>query len=228
VFASKKKGRVGRKKTHVRAELCELAVNVPLNKRGTYWSLASHLNVSKDTVMRSVAEGVFRIHSSALKPFLTEENKDERYQFAMSQIDLGSMTGNEDEVWQYEAMFDEVHVDKKWFNETFETRRYLLVADREGQTGEENPSRKVKHKRHILVPKIMFLSAQARPRHDPHRNCVWDGKLAMILIGNWVKAQRNSKYYKKGDLCWKNHNVDTQAYFENMEDVVRTIAKDWP
>jgi hypothetical protein len=68
---------------------------------------------------------------------------------------------NERRPWQYKQMYDEVHVDEKWFNEMFKVRRFLLLA--------EEPSliRKTKHKAHI--PKIMFLSAQARPILDPHK-----------------------------------------------------------
>jgi hypothetical protein len=57
---------------------------------------------------------------------------------------------------------------------------------------------------------------------------MWSRKLALIPIGNWVQAKRKSKYYKKGDIKWKNRNVDTRAYFECMEDVACSIAKEWP
>ncbi len=91
---------------------------------------------------------------------------------------------------------DRVDVDEKWFNdETFKIRRYLLLK------GEEALVCTVRHKKQIS--KVMFLFAQARPRYDPHRKHVWDGKLAMILIGHWVKVNRTSKYYKKGDLKWR-------------------------
>jgi hypothetical protein len=29
-------------------------------------------------------------------------------------------------------------------------------------------------------------------------------------------------------MRWKNRNVDTQAYFECMEDIVREVAVKWP
>jgi hypothetical protein len=118
-------------------------------------------------------------------------------------------------------MFDEVHLDEKWFNKTFETRRYFLVKG-----GEKEPSRKVNHKKHI--PKIMFIAAQARPRYDPSTKATWDKKLALIPIGNWIRQQRRSKYYKRGDARWKNRNIDTQGYFECLEDIVRAIASKWP
>ena len=220
VFDSAKKGNVGRKKVYDREVLGERLLNVPLNERGTYRNLASQLDISKDTAKSLVGEGVIRIHTSALKPFLTDKIKDARYLHATSKIDLGSLNVHEERAWQYKGMFNEVHVDEKWFDETFETRKYFLGK------GEPEPLRQVTHKKHI--PKIMFLAAQARPRYDPSTKSTWDGKISLIPIGNWVRQQRKSPYYKKGDARWKNRNVDTQAYFECMEDIVRGIASKWP
>jgi hypothetical protein len=220
VFETLKRGTVGRKKKHCRKALAEKTLNVPMTERGTYRNLAAQLNVPKNVVSSMVKEGVLRVHQSHVKPLLNEKQKQARYAFAVSKIDLRSLTEDPDKAWQYEAMMDEVHVDEKWFDETFESRKFLLVNE------EEDPIRKTRHKSHI--PKIMFLSAQARPRRDPHTKHWWDGKIALIPIGHWVKAKKNSKYYKKGDEKWKNRNVDTQAYFEHMEDIVREIAIKWP
>jgi hypothetical protein len=43
-----------------------------------------------------------------------------------------------------------------------------------------------------------------------------------------VRQHRRLKYYAKGQERWKNRNVDTQAYFECMEDIVRAVAVQWP
>ena len=51
---------------------------------------------------------------------------------------------------------------------------------------------------------------------------------AMLPIGDYVMAQVNSKYYKRGDRKWQNKNVDTETYLELMETVVRCIASKWP
>jgi primosomal protein N' len=67
--------------------LAQIALNVPLNERGTYRDLASQFDVSKDTVKNLVKEGVLQIHSSAVKPYLTNANKDERFQWAVSKIE---------------------------------------------------------------------------------------------------------------------------------------------
>jgi hypothetical protein len=184
VFQSKKKNCGGHGKKDRKA-LAQIALNIPLNQRGTYRDLALQLDVSKDTVKNLVKEGVLRIHSSAVKPYLTDANRDERFQWAVSKIDLASIAVLQyvERDCQFVGMFDKVHVDKKWFNKMFEKRCYLLVNHKE-----DNPNRSIRHKKHI--PKIMFLCAQARPRHDPHRNCMWDGKLALIPIGHWVRAKR--------------------------------------
>jgi hypothetical protein len=96
-------------------------------------------------------------------------------------------------------MFDKVHVEEKWFDKTFESSKILLAK------GQEPPNRKTHHKSNI--PKIMFLCAQAQPHFDAHQKHSWDGTITLILIGHWVKAKRNSRYYKKGDKKWKNRNV---------------------
>jgi hypothetical protein len=135
--------------------LQEKALKVPTNERGTYSDLADKLDVCVGTVHTLVRkENIFRVHTSVLKPLLTNKNKEDRYLFAQSKIDMGSVML--ERPWQYKGMFDEVRVDEKWFNEMFKKKKMLLV------TGEEEPVRKTRHKNHI--PKIMFLSAQARPR----------------------------------------------------------------
>jgi hypothetical protein len=203
VFENQKKERVGRKRVHDCNVLKERTLNVPLNERQTYQSLADSLKVLVKTVQNLMKEGTLCAHTSAVKPYLTDENRRTRLSWCMEKIDLvGAAMLNPK--WQYQGIFNEIYVDEKWFNETFETQKYFLAHD------EEPPAHKCRHKKHI--PKIMFLSAQACPRHDRHRNAMWDGKIAFIPIGNWVKQQRRSKYsYVKGENRWKNGNVDPQA-----------------
>jgi hypothetical protein len=186
VFESGKKGSVGRKKAHDRQVLGELAANVPVLERGTIRNLATAINIPKSTVHRLVEEGLFRPHTSDIKPLLNQKQKEARLCFATSKIDVRSLSDNPENSWQYVGMFNEVHVDEKWFNETFETRRMFLVKD------EPEPERKTRHKGRI--PKIMFICPQARPRYDPDKKHAWDGKIALISIGNWVRQQRRSKY----------------------------------
>jgi hypothetical protein len=125
VFEAGKKGKVGRKKADRRV-LAEKTLNVPIQEKGTIRNLASQLDVSKDTVHRMIGEGVFRVHSNSIKPLLTEKAKEKGYTHCVDKIDPSSINKEE---WQYVGMFDEVHVDEKWFDKTFETRKYLLLTD---------------------------------------------------------------------------------------------------
>ena len=90
----------------------------------------------------------------------------------------------------FKNMFDEVHVDEKWFDLTFDGRRVILME------GEAPVKRSTRHKSY--VQKVMFLCAQARPRDR------WDGKLGIWPIGRWVKAQKNSCNRLAGTMEWKN------------------------
>jgi len=110
--------------------------------------------MSKSTVHRLIKEGNFiKPHSSAIKPYLMDDNKIGRVQYCMSHLN---------HMGQFEFMMNEIHLDEKWFSLSKNVRRFYL-AD-----GEEEPHRTTKSKR--FMAKVMFLAAVAQPRHDTHRN----------------------------------------------------------
>jgi hypothetical protein len=217
-----KKSQCGRKRKYDRAALAEKTANLPLNERSTLRNHAAALGVSLKTSWNLLNEkdSAFKVVSSTIKPSLTDLNKDERLFYCLTFIDPRSVTTRNSADWQFREMFDEVHVDEKWFYLTKVARRYIMAAD------EEDPQRSTRHKSHI--EKVMFLCAQARPKHDTTTNKMWDGKLGIWPIGEYTKAQRTSKKFKKGDMKWKNKNVDSAVYLDLMRDVVRQIASQWP
>jgi DNA-directed RNA polymerase sigma subunit (sigma70/sigma32) len=73
---------VGKKKVNNQNILKERVLNVPLNDRRTYQSLANHLKVSKHMVQRLQKEGLLKLYTSEVKPHLTEESKQTRLTFA--------------------------------------------------------------------------------------------------------------------------------------------------
>jgi hypothetical protein len=105
-------------------------------------------------------KGVFRSHSNAIKPVLTDANKYRRLQFALSFVQP---------TLEFNEMLDVVHLDEKWFYLTKTSRRYYLVP------GEAEPNRRCKSKR--FITKVMFLAAVARPRFVESTGVWWDGKL---------------------------------------------------
>jgi hypothetical protein len=89
VFQSRKKGSVGKKQVHDQIVLKERTLNVPLNDRGTYpQSPTDNLKVSKHLIHNLAKEGVLSVHSSAIKPYLTDENKKEGFKWCLEKLDL--------------------------------------------------------------------------------------------------------------------------------------------
>jgi len=168
-----------------------------LSERQNFRMLAQNVAVPVPTLHRLFKKGVFRRHTSSLKPFLTEENKVSRVAYCLEEIDGATVVAGGEVL--YKDMYDRVDIDEKWFYQTSDGKNYILTAaefedDNDGEEGgeedEANPHRTISHKCHI--PKVMFLCAQARPRWDPHRNAIWDGKIGLWPIGNWAPAQRTS------------------------------------
>jgi DNA-binding Xre family transcriptional regulator len=73
--ASRKRGRVGRKK--IQADLEHLR-NVPLKDRMTLEDISEVLGISKSTLHRYLQQGLLRCHSNTIKPHLTNDNKMSR------------------------------------------------------------------------------------------------------------------------------------------------------
>lgn len=96
-----------------------------------------------------------------MKPFLSLENNKERVQWAFYHIDH--------ETRIFKDMYDYVHVDEKWFYMCEVTGTFYLA------NGEPEPERQAKSKRYI--PKVMFLTAVARPGTIPTVNALSMAKL---------------------------------------------------
>ena len=152
---------------------------IPQHCRKTYRSTAKAIGVSLNTVQRMLLQkDVCRIHTSSLKPTLTEEIKMSRMELALSFIDKNNTS-------KFEDMEDLIHINKKWFYLTKDGQRFIIAAD------EEEPYRHVQHK--SFLTKIMFLCAVARPRYDTNKNAWFDGKIGIWPIGEWEPAKRSSK-----------------------------------
>jgi hypothetical protein len=99
-------------------------------------------------------DGAIRRHSSAVKPVLTDANKQFRIQYAINNINMDRRL--------FDSMMDVVHVDEKWFDMKQVKKTYFLAP------GEPDPYRPAKSK--CYIEKVMFLAAVARPRFDTTRN----------------------------------------------------------
>ena len=104
---SHRKFNCGRPLQFNRDELEVTLVLLPLSRRGTLRSMAEGLKVSSGTAHRLLHEvdAVVRVHTSAVKPTLTEENAAARYAFAVNEIEPNGL---------YKAFHDRIHINEKW------------------------------------------------------------------------------------------------------------------
>ena len=167
------------------AEFRQGLKEIPQCRRKTYRSSAEAMGVTLSTVQRMLLhQDVCRVHTSSLKPTLTEENKMSRMELALSFVDKNNTS-------KFEKMEDLIHIDEKWFYLTKDGQCFIIVAD------EEEPYRHVQHK--SFLTKIMFLCAVARPRYNTTRKNAWfDRKIGIWPIGKWEPVKRSSKKRTKG------------------------------
>ena len=106
---------------------------IPWHCRKTYHSTAKAMGVALSTVQRMLLHrDVCHIHTSSLKPMLTEENKMSRMELALSFIKKNNTS-------KFENMEDLIHIDEKWFYLTKDGQRFIIAVD------EEEPYRHVQH-----------------------------------------------------------------------------------
>ena len=149
------------------------------------------MGVSLNTVQRMLLKkDVCRVHTSSLKPTLTEENKMSRMELALSFVDKNNTS-------KFENMEDLIHVDEKWFYLTKDGQRFIIAAD------EEEPYRHVQHK--SFLTKIMFLCAVARPRYDTKKTHGSTERLEFGLLGNGSRQRGNQRREQRVHLSGKTN-----------------------
>jgi hypothetical protein len=98
--ASRKRGRVGRKKIPVDLERLH---NVPLKDRMTLEHVKEVLGISKPTLHRYLQQGLLRCHSNSIKPHLTDGNKMSHLRWAVQMADQGSSSCGDP---RFKGLFD--------------------------------------------------------------------------------------------------------------------------
>ncbi|ETV74095.1 hypothetical protein H257_11397 [Aphanomyces astaci] len=166
------------------------------------------VGISRGSLHRYLKLGIFRSHSNAIRPSLTDANKYSRMKFAFNFVRANM---------EFDDMMDYVHLDEKWFYITKTTRRYYLVP------GAKEPQRMCKSKR--FISKIMFLSAVARPDAT---GTWWDGKIGTWPFVESVQAQRNSANRAAGTYETKALTVTKDVYRAFLvEKVLPAIVSKW-
>ena len=197
------------------AEFRQGLKEIPWRRHETYHSTAKAMGVALSTVQRMLLHrDVCQVHTSSLKPMLTEENKMSRMELALSFIDKNNTS-------KFENMEDLIHINKKWFYLTKDGQCFIIAAD------EEEPYRHIQHK--SFLTKIMFLCAVARPRYDTNKNAWFDRKIGIWPIGKWEPVKGSSKKCAKGTPVWKNQCITRDVYHEYLiQKFLPGVKERWP
>ncbi|RHZ09391.1 hypothetical protein DYB26_014825, partial [Aphanomyces astaci] len=80
-----------------------------------------------------------------------------------------------------------------------------------------------------FITKVIFLAAVARPRYDPHKKQIFDGKIGIWPFVEEVAAVRSSKNRPKGTLELASQSVYADVYQDMvMNEVVPEIQVKMP
>ncbi|GMF44638.1 unnamed protein product [Phytophthora fragariaefolia] len=169
---------------------------VDVEERSTARSAAAACGMAPTTLFEQLRQGKLRKFTSVVKPVLTEANKHQRLKISLTHIDPDTM--------MFDTMMDTVHVDEKLFYITQPSRHFLLLPD------EAEPIRRLRSKRYIT--KVMFLSAEGRPRYDSDTKQVCLGKLGIWSFVEWAPAQRPSARHLAGTIVTKETSVIKSSY----------------
>ena len=128
-------GNRGAKKKWFRDKVVEDVKKVPVRDRGNVERLSHQLGIPVTTVRRmKKEEGILRSHRSSIKPKLTEENVEWRLDYSWSKVDDECFDGGMDlrgPSLYYQKMYNNIHVDEKWFYLIKEGRKFTLTWDEE-------------------------------------------------------------------------------------------------
>jgi len=185
--------------------------NIDPSARRSIRSLAGALGIPRATVGKMKKDNKLKVHTMALKPKLNDDHFLNRLHHCIAKIDrntINAATG-----LKYKTMYNEVHVDEKWFFLVKDGGRYYLAADEQPP----DPIR-VQHKGHIT--KVMFLCALARPKYNNTTRQWFDGLIGIYPVGELSMYQRRSATHQRGDIMWQNLNMDRDEYQRMIVDLV--------
>ncbi|KAK9742440.1 hypothetical protein RND81_03G173200 [Saponaria officinalis] len=199
--------------------------NIPLSNRTNLDGLSLKLGCTVSALQRLIKKGKIRSHTSATKPFLTQENMIARIKFMNARIKfvlskIQPQTFHENLVFQ--PMYESIHIDETWFYMTKASERYYLLPD------EEEPHRCLKSKR--FITKVMFMAAVGRPMYAEDGMLLWDWKIWIFPFTVEVPAKQASKNREKGVLQVKPIASITKEVIRYclIQKVIPAVKAKWP
>ncbi|XP_057539731.1 uncharacterized protein LOC130817809 [Amaranthus tricolor] len=155
-------------------------------KKTSQQAVAIAMGVSQSTVWRWKKKKHIRKHTNAIKPLLTDTNKNDRLFFCISSCSYDEQIN----AFKFSDMSNIVHIDEKLFYLTRTQQTYYLTPR------EPEPHRELQSKR--FVPKITFMCVVAKPMYSSEGQLIFDGKIGIFPFTAQVLALRSSKTGREG------------------------------
>ncbi|KAG7337411.1 hypothetical protein IV203_033525 [Nitzschia inconspicua] len=164
----------GRNPKHDRDMLLQEIKNIDPTARRTIRSLAGAVGIPVMTIWRMKQSKKLKVHTMALKPKLNDDHRLNRLFHCIAKNDKNTI--NSVAEMTFKSMYNEIHIDEKWFFLVRDGLRCIVTQD-------EPPPKaiSVSHKSHIT--KVMFLSALARPRFNHTTRQEFDGLIGIYPVG---------------------------------------------
>lgn len=134
-----------------------------------------------------------------IRPFLTEEHRRQRLEWANKWINF--------DFFDVETVV--VHIDEKCFYAFSNRAKVAYLPPRVDPKPLYALSK-------TQIPWVMFLGAVTAPRDDKN----FDGKIGVWHVGQEKVAQRNSKFHEKDEVYWVNINMDGDVFIAMMKEKV--------
>ena len=131
------------------AEFHQNLIEIPQCCCKAYHSTVKALGVSLNTVQQMLLRrDVCHVHTSSLKPTLTDENK-------VSRMELALLFISKNDTSKFKNMEDLIHIDKKWFYLTKDGQHFIIAVD------EAEPYRHVQHKSFLTKDHVPMCGGKA-------------------------------------------------------------------
>ena len=138
------------------------------SKKTSQKAVANAMGVSQSTVWRWKKKKHIRKHTNAIKPLLTDTNKNDRLFFCISSCIYDEQTN----AFKFSDMSNIVHIDKNLFYLTRTQQTYYLTP------GEPEPHKEIQSKR--FVPNIMFMCAVPKPMYSSEGELIFNGNIGIF------------------------------------------------
>lgn len=210
-LSPKKIGNVGRKSTMTAVEKRKLhRKNTVTKGTGSLRMLASETNISLSRVFRHMKKNFVTSQTKWIKPKLSDKHKFNRINFILKLKDPRK-------TWKFKEQKNVIVIDESWFY-LYKNQSLVRVFP-----GDEIPSSdKVQHKSHI--PKLMFLTALARPDPEHH----FDGKIGIWRVQKEKICTKTNRFHRRGDVYFKDSTMDGELYKDFMQKIFAAVKQKMP